>query len=133
MADTSDKRCFTETIKDYPGYIISKDGRVISLFNNKILNPRTNEKGYFRVSLVNENGKKDFYIHRLVAQTFLVNPENKRTVNHKNGCKEDNTIENLEWMTYSENHKHSYRELGRKVSWICIKDLSKEKVSRWKH
>jgi len=52
-------------------------------------------------------------IHRLVAQAFIPNPENKRTVNHKNGIRDDNRLCNLEWTTHSENNIHSFKVLGR--------------------
>ena len=58
-------------------------------------------------------------IHRLVAITFLENTENKPCVNHKNGVKSDNTINNLEWVTYSENERHSIDVLGK-----CTKGLN---------
>lgn len=50
-----------------------------------------------------------------MADRFIPNPDKKRTVNHKNGIITDNSIENLEWMTYSENHLHAINELGRKI------------------
>jgi hypothetical protein len=77
----------------------------LSLYNN----------GYYMVSLC-ENGKRTvLLIHRLVALAFLLNKENKPCVNHKNGIKTDNRVQNLEWVTYSENSLHSFRELNRKT------------------
>lgn len=64
--------------------------------------------GYLAVGLCNNNKVKRQYVHRLVAMTFISNPLNKPTVNHLNGIKTDNRIENLEWATQSENNKHSY-------------------------
>lgn len=64
--------------------------------------------GYFRVNLWKENKYKTRRVHRLVAEAFIPNPKNKRTVNHKDGNKQNNCVENLEWMTHSENNKHAY-------------------------
>lgn len=74
------------------------------------------DKGYLFVRLYNETENKIIRTHRLVAETFITNPEKKRTVNHINGIKSDNRVCNLEWNTYSENLKHSFRILNRKVS-----------------
>jgi hypothetical protein len=78
----------------------------------KKLNPTKNSSGYYRVTFAKlKNTSK--YIHRLMAETFLPNPKNKRTVNHINGIKTDNRLCNLEWSTDSENHKHAFK-LGLK-------------------
>jgi hypothetical protein len=66
-------------------------------------------KGYFGVALGRNNRR---YVARLVAQAFIPNPLNKKEVNHINGVTDDNRIENLEWVTPSENILHSYRVLG---------------------
>lgn len=69
---------------------------------------RNNKKGYLCTRLLNSNNKsKAEYVHILVAKTFLKNDENKPTVNHKDGNKFNNCVDNLEWNTYSENNKHA--------------------------
>jgi len=84
-------------------------------------------KGYCFVVLSKNNMQKSFSVHRLVASTFLKNPENKRTVNHKDGDKINNKLENLEWATYSENEQHSIRT-GLNDKRKRVKQFSKNKI-----
>lgn len=71
--------------------------------------------GYLQISLFKEDKKKDFLVHRLVASAFIPNTYSKRTVNHIDGDKLNNYSSNLEWATYSENHKHAYDDLNKKA------------------
>lgn len=94
-------------------YFVSDEG-IVYTSNMKVMHPGVNSKtGYCHVWL-RKNGKgKTNYIHRLVAEYFLQNPECKKEVNHKDGNKQNNSVQNLEWVTRSENMFHSYR-LGLK-------------------
>lgn len=102
-------------ITDYDYYFVDEYGRVYSSAKGG-MNELTRipmSHGYLSVSLSKNGRGTHTLVHRIVATAFLPNPEDKRTVNHKNGNKHDNRLDNLEWATYSENHKHSFRKLGR--------------------
>lgn len=103
-------------IDDFDGYFISDEGKVYCNLgkgnkrNGKTvelyeLKPRPTKNGYMRVYCrqISTGKRKDLYIHRLVAQYFIPNPENKKVVNHKNCKRDDNRVENLEWVTTKEN------------------------------
>lgn len=90
-------------------YGINKLGVVFNKTSGKIMKPSINAKGYYQIVMVdNFKNRITRKVHRLVAETFIPNPENKPTVNHKDGNKANNHIDNLEWTTYSENQQHAY-------------------------
>lgn len=77
-----------------------------------ILKAHYDKDGYLRVTINNGKQSKMKYVHRLVAETFIPNPNNYEQVNHKNGIKDDNRVENLEWCTRSQNIRHRIDVLG---------------------
>ena len=79
------------------------------LRKSKVLNTRLNKDGYIYTIVSVNKERKTVKAHRLVALTFIPNPENKLCVNHINGIKSDNRVENLEWCTHSENTNHAVR------------------------
>lgn len=102
-------------IENFSNYYINTEGQVAKIKDGKIklINERNNYKGYKRVSMVNDDGeRKDRYVHVLMAKTFIPNPNNKLCVNHIDGNKAHNNLENLEWVTHSENTKHMHIVLG---------------------
>ena len=96
--------------KYYEGkYQVSSHGRIWSIVSQRYLKPRIRQNGYCEVGLVAKNGKrKAELVHRLVAIAFIDNPNNFPVVNHLNGIKTDNRVENLEWTTQKENVRHAY-------------------------
>ena len=112
-----------EVIKDYPNYSISDTGivkrnaytRIDSLgrktnVKEKILKLQTDKYGYYRTTLV-KDGKNHFLtLHRLLATTFIPNPNNLPVINHKNENPKDNRLENLEWCTTSYNNNYGERQ-----------------------
>lgn len=98
-----------------PMYAVSDLGRVVNTIRGHILQTRISNSGYERIGLM-VNGRQRFYsVHRLVAEAFLSRPVGTTQVNHIDGDKTYNVVENLEWVTASENHRHAYRS-GLKVS-----------------
>lgn len=119
-------------LKDVSGYEgrykISPTGDVYSVVSGKFMKPHINRDGYPTIPLCKHGKCKSFSVHRLVAEAYLDKVDGKNYVNHKNGNRSDNRVENLEWCTPSENIKHSYSTLGRKIAAPLAKiNLSKRK------
>ena len=118
-----------EPIEGYDGYLISKEGEVWSERSNKLLSPFPDKKGYLLCNLYLNGKRKQHKIHRLVALTFIPNPENKPQVNHIDGNKSNNHISNLEWASPKENIKHAWNSgLANSISGVRRTDskLSEE-------
>lgn len=97
------------------GYYINKEGLIYRDYGDYIryLNERESPYGYSRVSVLHKDGRRvDRFVHRLLMKTFVPNPDNKPEVNHIDGNKRNNKLENLEWVTGKENKKHSREILG---------------------
>ena len=103
-----------KNLKEYnlSGYSIDKNGNLFSLKTERLLKGWLNIGGYRAFALTDDSGvvNQNVTLHRLMAQVFIPNPENKPQVNHINGIKTDNRVENLEWVTPSENTQHANDE-----------------------
>lgn len=98
-------------IKNYEGrYAVTEDGQVYSFLSGRFLTQEVINSGYLRVHLQTKDGRsKGELVHRLVALTFIENPDSLPCVNHKNGDRADNRVENLEWCSYDYNNKYGDR------------------------
>ena len=105
-----------------------KQGKDMYLSRGKFLSPSI-ASGYKRVTLTVGKKKVSYSVHRLIAITFLNNKENTRTVNHIDGDKLNNNVSNLEWATYSENHKHAFKNGLMKISDRC-KEQAKKNIHK---
>lgn len=95
-------------IKGYPNYQISNKGRVWNVRTQRMLKPSKKENGYYQINLVAINGKrKKEYIHRLIALTFIDNPNNYPEVNHIDRDRGNNVLENLEWCDRKHNMRNA--------------------------
>ena len=104
-----------EPIKGFEDYGITSCGRVYSFKRNKFLKPNMNTHGYFKVVLSKHNKTYTKSIHRLVAEAYIPNPENLETVDHIDGNKEHNYVNNLQWLTRKDN---CVKSNGQKI--ICM-------------
>lgn len=112
-------------IKGYEGlYAVTSCGKVWSYRSQKFLTPSKDKDGYLQLHLHKDGKRKDYKVHRLVAEAYIPNPENKSQVNHKDEVKQHNWINNLEWVTAKENANYGTRNIrsvkNREKAIYCI-------------
>ena len=108
-------------VNGYPNYMVSPEGNIMSTFYQgkdrcRMIKPFVTHNGYHRVLLYNENGSRKIFVQRIVADIYCKKNNENMQVNHINGNKKDNHYSNLEWVTNSENIRHSYDVLNNKAS-----------------
>ena len=96
-------------IKGFERYSVDTDGKVYSSVTDRYLKQEESKKGYFYVRLMNNGKAKAMRIHRLVAMTYIDNPNKLPVVNHIDGNKHNNNLSNLEWCTFKQNQEHAMR------------------------
>lgn len=102
-----------KNIPNWEWYLINEQGEVLNTRTNKLIKGDANNIGYHRITLYDNGQKQRFFIHRLVATLFLPNPDNLPEVNHIDGNKDNNGVNNLEWCTRTYN-EHAARRTGIK-------------------
>lgn len=98
------------TIEEFPNYEINELGQIRNKQSKKILSQNLSTKGYYQVNIADKCRR----VHRLLALTFIPNPDELETVNHIDGDKLNNDLSNLEWLSRADNIKHAREELGIK-------------------
>lgn len=101
-------------IKGYENYVINEIGEIFNSKTGQAKKPTLASNGYYLISLYKNNKPKYFHVHKLLAESFIENPHDLPIVNHKDGIKVNNNLDNLEWSTYSHNNQHAY-DTGLKV------------------
>jgi len=114
-------------IQGYEGfYKINRNGDIFSVLKNKILKTELNKDGYYRIGLSKDNKQKHFLIHRLIALNFIPNPENLTIIDHIDRNKTNNNIENLRWVTQSDNCKN--REIKGCITVLIRKNKTTDNI-----
>lgn len=112
---------YWKPIKDYPHLLVSRAGNVWTTIYNRELHPLVTNRGYLRVNLSKDKTVKRVHVHRLVAEAFIPNPDNLSEVDHIDGNKLNNTVENLQWISHSDNMRKACKGHDMKSKpVICI-------------
>jgi len=121
------KISWKEIDNDFKIYLVSNTGLIKSMPSGVLKKPTISPYGYFQVCISSKPKRRTLKVHRLVASAYISNPENKPAVNHKNGKKTDNRVENLEWVTEKENTIHKYKVLGTQMPKRRVKCITLNK------
>lgn len=142
IVSLSPGRAFREKI-GYSKYLICNDGNIYSKVSRKNLKPIKKSTGYYAVNLYDDNGNRAmFFVHRIIAEVFLLNPNHYTDINHKDENKANNAVENLEWCSKAYNESYGSkkkREINTKTLNNCINghkrigqyDLSNNFIKEW--
>lgn len=98
----------------------------------KLKIPRIGKNGYMTVALIRENKTYNTYLHRIIGEAFIKKPDGSNVINHKNGIKTDNRLDNLEWVTSSINNQHAIDTRLRKPAKACIDESIALKINEMK-
>ena len=112
---------YWKPIKNYPHLFVSRTGQVWTTTYSRLLKPHKSNRGYLQVSLSKNKTVKLASVHRLVAQAFIPNPDNLSEVDHIDGNKLNNKVENLQWISHSDNCRKACKGYdGKPKPVICI-------------
>lgn len=117
-------------IKGYEDYFITEDARIYNNKGEELKGKWIDNVGYYQIVLRKNKKRKYVRIHRLVAETFIPNPDNLPQVNHIDGNKLNNNVDNLEWCTNSENAQHGYDSNLYHSKRRCIKIKATHKMTK---
>lgn len=112
-------------------YYVDKDGRIFSNFTGRLkeLTPYLTHDGYRRIQLSSEFDRKHIRVARIVAETYINNPNNFPIINHINAVRDDDRVENLEWCDNSHNQKHRFKNsLGTRAKEVAMIDVNTNEV-----